>query len=369
MGIALCLIQIAVTIHSVRRIFHASSVWRQPFNVENYKPVVGYTFGDDDENEDQNAVRPGDRILRINGKPVLNRWDLIRGLREGRNQGSVNLLVQHAGSAERNVFVKYEHVLDVNPAMTTLPAISLGGLVVWPLICSLLAALLLWRNGLSPTAWMAAGALTGGAQISWMAVDPFSFFGPLTIPAIIFQTCAPVVAAFCGYSLAIQLPRPLFDQVVARHVVFAIAVLLAVAGILRAWLELGSLFRYEFVEFAPAIGQAAAYSKMVILGSAVAMAVRAIHGWGGMPKNQARIQCILFVGTVLAFAGILGTIFLFSRSLRFDGAPWWQTSLHWLAGGLTLGWPVAIFLVGMRRENERLEENATPVALSEIEAW
>jgi len=276
---------------------------RRPFTIKTFEPVIV------SENPSGRNLFWSDRILEIDGRPIMSRSDFEEAMQAAETRGTANVLVEHypddsepwqemavADFRSRGAAISWEHLADT----------AWFGGVIWPAVCVLLGAAVLAVNGGSRRACLAALVLAGAGHFSWSIVTPYSWPEPWRSIMLIYDAVITAAGPIALFAAAITWPaanKEAWDRWLWRAGVAWVVANVAVNWAAKtsyalllpfAWLD--PLWRSTF---------------LLVLIAGVTTAIR----WsgkpsGGLPPSQRAIATTLRRG-VWSFQLSLGFLLIF----------------------------------------------------------
>lgn len=317
------------------------------FGIEAYRPVV--------EHSGHLELRPGDRVLRADGREVRGRQDWEETLT--RNEAA---WIVRGEDGERTVRLTRTGVA---------PARNLGaggwfGFLVWPGICSLLAVAVLFWNGESKRAWTGSLALSGMAQTQSYIVHAADFEGALRWWMSLAAAVLPVLGLISLFRIAMNWPRRWWDSRAGSGVRIAVYALIGAYGALRFGAEVLALADYgatgALAGLAPVYGL---MGSVLAVGAGGALALRSLE-WNAnpYPGAEGRDAQILKLGQWV-FCGGLGIVLVLGPFMTEHGvAGILSQPAAWLPLVASLAWPGALAAVAARKEDHVVLAAPPPVS-------
>lgn len=319
---------------------------RRPFAIKVLEPVIV------SEMPSGRDLFWSDRILEIDGRPVLSRSDFEEAMQAAETRGTANVLVEHypedsepwqqmavAEFRSGGAAISWEHLADT--------AWFSG--VIWPAVCVLLGASVLAVNGGSRRAWLAALLLAGAGHFSWSIVTPYSWPEPWRSFLLIYDSLITAAGPIALFTAAMTWPaasREGWDRWLWR-----IGVAWVVANIAVNWAAKTSYALLQPIAWLDPVWRST-FLLVVIAG--VTTAIR----WSGapaqgLPPSQRAIAVTLRRG-VWCFQLSLGFLLIFLPQLLEMDAVLQLQPLVWICYAACLGFPLAVAWVGSQRDEETI---------------
>ncbi|MBS1826640.1 MAG: hypothetical protein JST93_15095 [Acidobacteria bacterium] len=327
----------------------------RPFSIKIFEPVIN-TPVPSGEN-----LYHSDRVIEIDGHPILNRADFEEAMLAAEPRGSATVLVEHYPDDDEPWQETAIATFRRQPGsflMDSLATTAWFSAVIWPAVCVLLAAAVLAVNSSSRRAWLAALVLTGAGHFSWVVTSPYVWSEPLRTLMVVYSAAIAAAGPIALFAAAIVWPgaqeRPWHRWIWRTGIAWTAA---SVAVRLAEKSSYALLAPFTFFD---SIFGSGTFLLVMIAGITTAIRWSGKHRQDQSPLHRS-MATVLRRG-VWAFQLSLGVLFIFlPRFLEFETVLQLKP-IVWILYLACLGFPLSLAWVGAQRDGAPIEVAPLPQA-------
>ena len=292
----------------------------RPWTLDRFGRVIGVI----NPIVDTGGLNTGDRIVAINGLPLINRSVHSLVLDSAEPGDFLEVAVEragHEGAGIETLLVHLSGVAGTNGAET----IWLTA-VVWPLACVGLAVYLLVSSAENRMSWLLAGVLIFFAQLGRVSsADVLVWPEPWRSSALFYQNLTMWPGLLWMLLLILFFPGRLWRPPVSRLVVWIAAPGVAALTAVQIVGALGEAFSYQAIRWLEPYGRTIHFSSMNLLLYTLTAFIMMTAFWSSRPLygfNQLSAFRLLRTCLFVAFLPMALRVTLLADYVRPDYAPW-----------------------------------------------
>ena len=329
-------------VDSALRLVDVESQVLRPWTLNRFGRVIGVT----NPLVDTAGLHVGDRIVAINGRPLVNRVVQSATFASVKPGELLAVTVEHSTGEQVPVetIVLFPSGSSGEFTPTSKETVWLTA-VGWPMVCVGLAAYLLLTSPVKAMSWLLAGVLVLFAQAGRMSfADPLLWPEPWRSGSVIYQNLASWPGVLWLILLILFFPGRLWPPAALRVGVAVVTPIVAVLTVIQLIGSFGEVFSYEAVQWLEPYGRMIHFFSMNFLLYTLTALVLTTAFCGTRPLYSFRqILAFRYLRTfvVVAFVPIALRVTLLFDYAQPDYASW----SSWF--GTALFAPVLVLPIGL----------------------